>query len=254
VARAAVRGRLAGRLHWRPAELVAVRDETATARTLVLQVEGWSGHVAGQHVDVRLTAEDGYSTQRSYSIASAPSGSGFELTIQLLPDGEVSPFLGHDYAIGDVIEVRGPVGGWFVWRPEQTEPVVLVGGGSGVVPLMSMIRARSAAGGRSPCHLVYSTRTPDDVYYSAEIHQRAADGSGFGVTQIFTRQAPAGSRRSAHRLGHADLQPIADLAVAEATAYVCGPTGFVEAVADLLLDVGVDASRIRTERFGPSGG
>src|SRR5437763_3637146 len=154
MARAAVLGRLT----WRVATVVAVRDETASARTLVLDVPGWPGHRAGQHVDVRLTAPDGYSAQRSYSIASAPGGSAVELTVQRLADGEVSPYLTQTLAAGDPLELRGPVGGWFVWDPAMTAPVLLVGGGSGVVPLMAMIRTRATSGSSAPFRLVYSVR------------------------------------------------------------------------------------------------
>ena len=255
MARAAVRGRLARPLQWRVARLVAVRDETPTARTLVLDVEGWSGHLAGQHVDVRLTAEDGYSAQRSYSIASAPGEHNLELTIQRLPDGEISPFLARDYALGDPLEVRGPVGGWFVWRPEQREPVLLLAGGSGVVPLMSMVRARVADRDASaPFHLIYSVRTPADVYYADELDNVHDTTDGVSVSLLFTREAPAGSPRPPHRLTAKDLRDLDASTAASASAYVCGPTSYVESVADLLVDAGFAAARIRTERFGPTGG
>jgi ferredoxin-NADP reductase len=211
---------------------------------LVLQADGWPGHLAGQHVDVRLTAEDGYSTQRSYSIASAPNGDVVELTVQLLPDGEVSSYLVQDYKVGDQIEVRGPVGGWFVWHPDDDQRVLLIGGGSGVVPLMAMLRARRSAGSSAPFRLLYSVRTPDDVLYGDEL-AREDD-----VTFIYTRTAPAGYARPAGRLSTADLP---GLLHPQPRVYVCGPTGFVEAAADLLVLQGYDALNIRTERFGPSG-
>jgi ferredoxin-NADP reductase len=231
-----------------------VRDETATARTLLLRLDEWGGHVAGQHVDVRLTAEDGYSTQRSYSIASAPTAGEFELTVQLLPDGEVSPFLARDYAVGDPIEVRGPVGGWFVWRPEQTEPIVLVAGGSGVVPLMSMLRARVSVDSRTPFHLLYSVRTPRDVYFHAELQELSRAAAEIHLSLLYTREAPPDESRRPQRLVAADLRAAGESFEAAATAYVCGPTGFVEAAADLLLELGLAPERVRTERFGPTGG
>jgi ferredoxin-NADP reductase len=237
-------------LVWRVARLVGARSETPTARTLVLDVPGWPGHVPGQHVDVRLTAPDGYSTQRSYSIASAPDGERVELTVQRVPDGEVSPYLTGVFAPGDPVELRGPVGGWFVWRPAATDPVLLVGGGSGVVPLMAMIRTRARAGSRTPFRLVYSIRTPADGFYADELRRRARDDHGLDVTYVHTRSGPG----PVGRLGVATLNTHGwppDLAPA---CYVCGPTGFVETVADILVALGHDPARIRTERFGPTGG
>src|SRR5947209_10428680 len=191
MARAAVSGRLGQRLRWQAGTLVERREETPAARTLVLSVPGWPGHLPGQHVDVRLTAEDGYSTQRSYSIASAPEPGGdqVELTVQQVPDGEVSPYLAEDLAVGDQIELRGPVGGWFLWRPEQTEPVLLVAGGSGIVPLMAMIRARREmqirVGTMAPFRLLYSVRSPADRMYLAELQ---AHDPGLDVTFLYTRE------------------------------------------------------------------
>ena len=247
----AVSGRLGERLRWRVATLVDLRTETATAHTLVLKVPGWPGHLAGQHVDVRLTAEDGYSTQRSYSIASAPGGELVELTVQRVPDGEVSPYLVDQLAVGDQLELRGPIGGWFVWRPEQSEPVLLVAGGSGIVPLMAMIRARRAVAGRSPFRLIYSVRAPEDRIYLSEL--RRGD-PGLDTAYLYTRRVPENWPRLPVRLGTQDLARDGWPADFEPTVYVCGPTGFVELAADLLVDLGHDAGRIRTERFGPSGG
>lgn len=192
MARTAVPRRLGDRLRWRAATLTERRQETPAASTLFLDVPGWPGHLAGQHVDVRLTAADGYSTQRSYSIASAPGAEQVELTVQRVEDGEVSPYLVDAFAAGDAVELRGPVGGWFVWRPEQTEPVLLVAGGSGLVPLMAMIRARRAVGGRSPFRLIYSVRTPQDRLYQDEL--RHTD-PGLDVAYVYTRTAPEASRR-----------------------------------------------------------
>jgi ferredoxin-NADP reductase len=251
MARAAVPGRLGERLRWRAATLVERRDETAAARTLVFDVPGWPGHLAGQHVDVRLTAEDGYSTQRSYSLASAPDGDRIELTVQTVPDGEISPYLADDLAVGDAVELRGPVGGWFVWRPEQREPVLLLAGGSGVVPLMAMIRTRRAVGSRAPFRLLYSVRTPEDRMYLTEL--RRGD-PGLDTTFLYTRKAPDGWPRQPGRLTRDDAAAAGWPADFTPTVYVCGPTGFVEHAANLLLDLGHDPDLIRTERFGPSGG
>jgi ferredoxin-NADP reductase len=250
MARAAVLGRLT----WRVATVVAVRDETATARTLVLDVPGWPGHRAGQHVDVRLTAPDGYSAQRSYSIASAPGGSTVELTVQRLADGEVSPYLTQTLAAGDPLELRGPVGGWFVWEPVAAAPVLLVGGGSGVVPLMAMIRTRAAAGSTAPFRLVYSARDPAAVLYAGELAHAAAPGSGVAVAQVYTRVTPPGWPVPAGRIGPGVLAERGWLPPDAPAVFVCGPTGFVESAADLLVAAGHDPGVIKTERFGPSGG
>jgi ferredoxin-NADP reductase len=237
------------RLGWRSATLVSRREETTTAVTLVLGVPGWPGHQPGQHVDLRLTADDGYSTQRSYSLAAPDHGARVELTVQVVDDGEVSPFLARDLGVGDAVELRGPVGGWFVWRPGQPQRVLLLAGGSGVVPLMAMVRARHESGSAAPMHLVYSVRTPDDVIYAEELQQRAERDDGLRVTVVHTRRAPAGSDRTAHRLDAADLTDLVWPAGDVAT-YVCGPTAFVDAVADALVSLGYDAGTIRTERYG----
>jgi ferredoxin-NADP reductase len=238
-------------MRWRVARLVAFRDENATARTLVFGVAGWPGHLAGQHVDVRLTAEDGYSTQRSYSIASATDSERIELTVQRVADGEVSPYLTQVMEVGDQLELRGPVGGWFVWRPADTGPVLLVAGGSGIVPLMAMVRARRTAHSRAPFRLVYSVRDPDSRLYQPEL--RVAD-PGVDITYAYTRSAPEGFGRPPGRISPTDLSSAGWPPVFEPTCYVCGPTGFVEAAADLLVGLGHDPRRIRTERFGPTGG
>jgi ferredoxin-NADP reductase len=213
-----------------------------------LEVDDWPGHVAGQHVDVRLTAEDGYSTQRSYSIASAPDGNQIELTIQLLEDGEISPFLVNYFGLDDLIEVRGPIGGWFVWDPADDVPAVLLGGGSGVVPLIAMVRAQRSAAMKSSLSLIYSVRTPDDVLFQGELSD---EGNGLAVNVLYTRQSPEGTQRPVGRLMRSDIP---EPQTARDRAYVCGPTGFVEAAAHLLVDIGYNERQIRTERFGPSGG
>lgn len=253
MARAAVRGRLTERLRWRIARLVDVRDETPSARTLVLQVVDWPGHLAGQHVDVRLSAPDGYTTQRSYSIASTVARDLVELTVQIVPDGEVSPYLAHDFAIGDAVELRGPIGGWFAWAPSDSDPVLLVAGGSGIVPLMAMVRARAAAASSAEFRLLYSVRTPADVYYAHELVRRDRDDDGLDVTLAYTRSADS-SARPVGRLTSEDLVDHGVAADLRPRCYVCGPTGFVEYVADLLVELGHDPALIRTERFGPSGG
>jgi ferredoxin-NADP reductase len=229
-----------------------VRRETATARTLVLEVPDWPGHLAGQHLDVRLTAPDGYRASRSYSIASAWSGDTIELTVEQVPDGEVSPYLVDVVKAGDPLEIRGPVGGWFVWKPEQDEPVQLIGGGSGIVPLMAMLRAHSAATSTAPVRLIYSVRRPVSVIYVNDLKTLAA-ADHVDVRLIYTREAPAGEPR----LGRIDAGLIEQFGFTPAdapTTYVCGPTPFVETVADLLVAAGHDPARVRTERFGPTGG
>jgi ferredoxin-NADP reductase len=250
MARAAVLGRLS----WLVARLADVRDETATARTLILEVPGWPGHLPGQHIDVRLTAEDGYSTQRSYSIASAPAGSQLELTIQRLDDGEVSPYLAEVLSRGDPLELRGPVGGYFAWHPADPAPVLLIGGGSGVVPLMAMVRTRIANGSQTPMRLIYSTRNPDTLLYAAELERIAAGGGGLSVDLVYTRTAPPGTRGRTGRLDGDRLAALAGPQDAGAACFVCGPTGFVENIANLLIDWGMDPRQVKTERFGPSGG
>ncbi|MBB4910504.1 ferredoxin reductase [Actinophytocola algeriensis] len=230
------------RTPWLAATVHSVRSETAVARTIVLDVPGWPGHVAGQHADVKLTAPDGYSAQRSYSLAAPADGERIELTVQLVEDGEVSPYLVDELLPTDQLEVRGPIGGWFTWHATEPGPVLLVAGGSGIVPLMAMVRERARAGSTAPFALVYSTRGPADAFYADEL--AAAD---IATTMVYTRTAT--DTRPAGRITAADLPDAAG-----ARVYVCGPTGFVETVSDLLLAHGHDAANIRTERFGPSGG
>jgi ferredoxin-NADP reductase len=249
VARAAVPGRLTVHRAWLPATLAGRRPETATAATLVLDVEGWPGHLAGQHVDVRLTAADGYQASRSYSVAAPAHGSRIEITVQRRAQGEVSRFLTDDLVVGDVVELRGPLGGWFVWRPEQLEPVLLVAGGSGIVPLMAMMRTRAAVS-RAPFRLVYSVRAPDDQIYGAELRRRSEDDADLHIAWVHTRTAPAGDPRPPGRLRPGDLVANGWQPDAAPTCYICGPTAFVEVAAALLLAAGHDATRIRTERFG----
>jgi ferredoxin-NADP reductase len=241
MARAAV----SGRLTWRVATVTDIRDETPSARTLVLDVPDWPGHLAGQHVDVRLTAPDGYSAQRSYSIASAWTGAGpVELTVQRVDDGEVSSYLADILEPGQQLEMRGPVGGWFVWRPASAAPVLLVAGGSGVVPLMAMVRARGEARGRQPFRLIYSVRTRADTLYLDELARRVRDDPGLDVTYTYTREPPR-KRVSVPILNSHGWPP--DF---EPDCFVCGPTPFVETVADILVALGHDPRKIKTERFG----
>ena len=235
---------------WREATLVERRPETDSAVTLVLDVDGWPGHLPGQHVDVRLTAPDGYTATRSYSVSAPERGDRVELTVQRVPDGEVSTFLADGLAVGDAVRLRGPVGGWFVWRTGQPGPVLLVAGGSGVVPLMAMLRARHP--GAAPFRLVYSVRGPDDVIYRDELAALAAT-AGVEVRLVHTRRAPDGDERPVGRLRESDLVAPGWTGKDAPTCYVCGPTGFVEGAADLLVALGHAADRIRTERFGPSG-
>jgi ferredoxin-NADP reductase len=252
MARAAIPGGLKVRRTWRPAQLVERRPETESASTLVFEIRGWPGHLAGQHVDVRLTAPDGYQAARSYSLAAPTNGDRIAITVQRVADGEVSSYLADEARSGDVVEVRGPVGGWFVWKPEDRGPVLLVAGGSGIVPLMAMIRSRDGAS-PTPFRLIYSVRTPEDRIYDHELRRRAAQDGGLEVAFLYTRTVPDGETRSAGRITAEDLIAYGWPAEGEPTCYVCGPTAFVETVSDLLVGLGHDPAMIKTERFGPSG-
>jgi ferredoxin-NADP reductase len=232
-----------GRLSWRLAEVVEVRPETSRTKTITFDVPGWPGHLAGQHVDVRLTAEDGYQAERSYSIASAADASRLELTVERLDDGEVSPYLTDELRPGDAIELRGPVGGYFVWDSTAQSDVLLVGGGSGVVPLMAMARQRSAEGSTIPTRLLYSARSWEDVIYRDELAQL---GQEDGLEVIYTGYD--------HRVDRDLLGEVAPGPAELTVAFVCGPTPFVEAVAGALVELGHEPLRIKTERFGPTGG
>jgi ferredoxin-NADP reductase len=239
-------------LIWRVATVddIAVASDTAT--TLVLHVPDWPGHVAGQHVDVRLTAEDGYEAQRSYSIASPPEEPRLALTIERIEAGEVSPYLVEDLRPGDQLELRGPIGGYFTWQVADGGPLVLIAGGSGLVPLMAMLRHRDAAGAEIPVDLLVSARTLPSVLYRDELSQRA--GRGVDVRYTLTRQAPADWTGWSRRVDAAMLRDIGADPRRRPLLYVCGPTGFVEHVAGLLVDLGHDPHTVKTERFGPSGG
>jgi ferredoxin-NADP reductase len=228
--------------------------ETGLATTLRLDVPGWPDHRAGQHVDVRLTAEDGYAAQRSYSIASAPGSDRVELTVVRIEDGEVSPYLATDAEVGDQLELRGPIGGWFVWDgTDGVTPILLVAGGSGVVPLMAMMRHHANIDASAAMQLVYSSRTEADVIYRDELAALSSGGRR-AVTITLTRET---STAWAGRRGRVDKEMLSELGWPPEVGpqcYVCGPTPFVEAVADALVSLGHDPGRIRTERFGPTGG
>jgi ferredoxin-NADP reductase len=241
-----------GRMPWWPGRLDDAWLETRTARTLVLDVPDWPGHDAGQHVDVRLTAADGYTAQRTYSVATAPEAGRVVITAQLVGSGEVSPYLVEEMRPGDELEVRGPVGGWFRWTAGMSEPVLLVAGGSGIVPLMAMLRLRVRLGGGPPFHLVYSSRTPDHVIYTNELFAITRTTPGLRIDRLYTRSGVPGEARTPGRLRADDL-PEAAAFSEPPRVYVCGPTGFVESAAGLLMGMGHEMDAIRTERFGPSG-
>ena len=241
-----------GRLNWTPGEVVELIDETPRVRTIVLDVPGWPGHRAGQHVDVRLTAEDGYQAQRSYSIASAPDGTGVELTVERLEEGEVSPYLTDELRPTDRIELRGPIGGYFVWEPALGGPLVLVAGGSGIAPLMAMIRLRAVTGSDADARLLFSSRSWDDVIYREELDR--LNGNDMTVVHTLTRSQPPSWTGYARRVDHEMLAALGPSPAERPQAFVCGPTPFVEAVAEALVRIGHEPHQIKTERFGPTGG
>ena len=241
-------------LRWALADVVETNVETPRVRSIALDVPGWPGHLAGQHVDVRLTAEDGYQAQRSYSIASPPEANGrVTITVERLDDGEVSPYLTDELHQGDKLELRGPVGGYFVWRGELGGPVLLVAGGSGVVPLMAILRHRAATGDATPMRLLYSSRSAEDVIYRAELDRLGAS-PGVEIVHTLTRSQPPGWTGYARRIDRGLIAEVAWPPADRPLAYVCGPTRLVEAVAEGLVELGHEPERIRTERFGPTGG
>jgi ferredoxin-NADP reductase len=243
---------LLGRLTWQPAAVVEITAETPHVKTIVFDVPGWLGHRAGQHVDVRLTAEDGYQAERSYSIAAPANGARLELTIERLEQGEVSPYLTDELRPGDQIELRGPIGGYFVWEPSDGGPVLLVAGGSGVVPLMAMIRLRAATRGEIAMRLLFSARQWDEIIYGDDLAR--LEGDGLSVVYTLTRTQPAGWTGYARRVDAAMLADVAPAPNVRPAIYVCRPTPFVEAVASDLVTLGHEPARIKTERFGPMGG
>jgi ferredoxin-NADP reductase len=238
-----------GRLTWQTATVGSVIDETPTARTLRLDVAGWPGHRAGQHVDIRLTADDGYQAERAYSVASAP-GEPLAITVERLEDGEVSPYLTQEAQSGDELEVRGPIGGYFVWQPAFGGPLLLLAGGSGIVPLRAILRYRALVGSSVPVRLLYSARRLDDVIYRDELSVPADDVQ---VSYALTRSQPAGWTGYARRVDDQMLAEVAWPAADKPLAYACGPTSFVEAVATGLVGLGYPPVRVRTERFGATG-
>ena len=245
---------LLGRLTWQLGNVTGLVQETPRVATLQLQVPDWPGHLAGQHVDVRLTADDGYQAQRSYSIASAPEDSRLAITVERLEDGEVSPYLVGELKVGDKLELRGPIGGYFVWKAGDTRPLLLIAGGSGIVPLMAMIRQRALVKDMPPTRVLYSSRTFEDVIYGAELDRLAASGDGLTVAHTLTRSHPNGWKGYARRIDREMVRDVAWPKEQSPLAFVCGPTSFVETAASLLVDSGYDPSWIKTERFGATGG
>jgi ferredoxin-NADP reductase len=242
------------KLVWRLAEVVDVVPETPRTSSLVLEVPEWEGHRAGQHVDLRLTAEDGYQAQRSYSIASAPEDGRLVLTVDRLDDGEVSPYLTVELMVGDRLELRGPIGGYFVWEAADGGPLLLVAGGSGVVPLMAMIRHRAAAGSDVPTRLVYSSRSHEEIIYRDELEGLAAQDDSLEVVYTLTRSRPKGWEGYGRRIDARMLSEVAWPPERDPLAFVCGPTPLVEAAGSALVGLGHDPARVKTERFGATGG
>jgi ferredoxin-NADP reductase len=239
-------------LEWQLATVKSLRSETPEVKTLTLSLPEWTAHRPGQHYDVRLTAEDGYSTQRSYSIASEPERKGeIDISVERIADGEVSSYLLDTVKVGDRFEVRGPIGGYFVWDRSIGGPLLLVAGGSGVVPLMAMLRHRAVASVKDPARLLYSARTYEQIIYAKELEMLSGN-SGLTVAYTLTRSQPPGWKGYTRRIDDAMLKEVSDPLGPGALAYVCGPTALVEAVADGLERVGLPAEHIRTERFGPS--
>lgn len=241
-------------LAWRFGTLAEIVPETPRVSSLYFDVPGWSGHLAGQHVDVRLTAEDGYVAERSYSIASPPEDLRLALTVERLDDGEVSPYLVGELRVGDKLELRGPIGGFFVWQAGDRRPLLLVAGGSGVVPLMAMLRHRARAGSKAPARLLFSSRTLADVIYRQELDRLASAGSGVEVFHTLTRDKPAAWKGYTRRVDEAMMHEVAWPQDRAPAVFICGPTSFVEATASLLVSMGYPAATIKTERFGASGG
>jgi len=243
------------RLTWRAGTIDGLIDETPRVRSLVLSVPAWPGHLAGQHVDIRLTADDGYKAERSYSIASAPSDhERLVLTVERLDDGEVSPYLVGEVRVGDEIELRGPIGGYFVWRDRDGGPLLLIAGGSGITPLMAIVRYRADVGCAVPTRLLYSSRSLDEVIYRDELDRLAATRSGLDVVHTLTRARPPQWLGYSRRIDEDMLAEIAWSPGEKPLAYICGPTALVESVASALVHLGHDPGRIKTERFGPTGG
>jgi len=249
---------MAQQLKWQLGTVVEIREETPTAKSLILDLLDWTTHVAGQHVDVRLTAEDGYQAQRSYSIASPPGDKNLMLTVERLDDGEVSPYLTDGLGVGDRIELRGPIGGYFVWDPRNPgtngHPLFLAAGGSGIAPLMSMIRHRASTGNKVPTRLLYSSRSYEEVIYREELDRLSAHDPTLRVIHTLTRRRPPNWMGYGRRIDRAMLADTAWRPEEKPLAFTCGPTAFVETVATHLGESGYEPGRIKTERFGPTGG
>jgi ferredoxin-NADP reductase len=242
------------KLVWRIGQVIETRPETPRTKSLFLEVPGWEGHKAGQHVDVRLTAEDGYQAQRSYSIASAPEDDRLALVVERLEDGEVSPYLTDELRAGDRLELRGPIGGWFTWEAREGGPLLLVAGGSGIAPLMAMIRHRGAARSDAPTSLLYSSRSSEDAIYAEELDRLAAKDGALEVTHTLTRYQPPGWTGYSRRIDREMLEEVGWPSEEHPLVFVCGPTPLVETVATVLVELGHNPARVKTERFGPTGG
>ena len=242
------------RLNWLLADVVEFVDETPSIKTIVLEAQGWPGHLPGQHIDVRLTGEDGYQAQRSYSLARPADGTRLEITVERLEDGEVSPYLVDVLQPGDRLELRGPIGGYFVWEPSHGGPLLLIAGGSGLVPLMAMLRARVGAGSTEVVRLLLSSRSWDEVLYREEVERIDEEIASVDVVHALTRSQPEGWTGYDRRVDRDMLAEVAWSATDRPLCYVCGPTGFVETVATSLAELGHVPELIRTERFGPTGG
>lgn len=242
-------------LEWQIASVKEIRPETAHVKSFTLTLPQWMRHRAGQHYDIRLTAEDGYQAQRSYSIASPPEREGaVDITVERINDGEVSTYLHDVLMAGDRIEVRGPIGGYFVWEATMNEPLLLIAGGSGVVPLMSMIRHRAASGGKNPTALLYSSRTFEDIIYYGELEILRSANNGLQVFHTLTRLRPPDWKGFSRRIDRDMLKEVTGPLGRLVQVYICGPTLFVEAAANILVKLGIHSNQIRTERFGPTGG
>lgn len=242
-------------LDWQIATVRDIKPETAKVKTFTLALPAWMRHRAGQHYDVRLTAEDGYQAQRSYSIASAPEREGeIDITVERIDDGEVSTYMHEVLVPGDRIEVRGPIGGYFVWEASMAEPLLLIAGGSGVVPLMSMLRHRIDAGAKNPTRLLYSSRSFEDIIYYTELEKIGEADGALKIFHTLTRSQPGGWMGYARRIDQEMLKEVAGPLGRSVQVYICGPTLLVEAVANTLVKLGINSNQIRTERFGPTGG
>ena len=243
---------LPGRLNWLIAKAGEIVDETDRVRSIVLDCPGWPGHLPGQHIDIRLTAEDGYQAQRSYSISAPAEGEQVVITVELVDDGEVSPFLIEDLRVGDQIEIRGPIGGYFVWEPSRGGPLQLLGGGSGVAPLMAMLRERVRSGSDVPVRYLSSARSYDDLIFRQELESITSEAEEVEVLHALTRSQPPKWTGLTGRVNRVMLAQHVWPTFTRPLCYVCGPTGFVETVASTLVALGHQPGRIKTERFGPT--